>query len=117
MIHVLNKKTRGDLRNCWFPVEYIGRPTVLGNPFSHLSLPGLTRVGTREEAVHRYRLWLREQWKLNSTVKRELMRLVQLYRDTGELGLECWCAPLACHGDILKEAIEKIIAATRNRNR
>jgi hypothetical protein len=40
---------------------------------------------------------------------RELDRLVSLARD-GQLQLRCWCAPKACHGDVIAEIIKEAIA-------
>jgi hypothetical protein len=32
--------------------------------------------------------------------------LLELYKEKGKLELVCWCNPLACHGDIIKEYLE-----------
>ena len=70
---------------------YIGRPSKWGNPFTHLTVGlALYRVATREEAVARYEEWLREQPELMAALP-ELRGKV----------LGCWCAPKACHGDVL----------------
>lgn len=74
---------------------YIGRPTKWGNPYTHLERAlkkGMTLVGSREEAVERYREWAAEQFSVEE-IKAELRGKV----------LGCWCKPLACHGDVLKE--------------
>lgn len=63
---------------------YVGRPSKWGNPYS-------LRTYTRAEAIVRYERWL------------------GLRIDAGELDLAelrgrdlvCWCAPEACHGDVL----------------
>jgi hypothetical protein len=103
-IQVENKKTYRGLG------EYIGRPSVLGNPFSHTPGPLVkVVVKTREEAVERYYNWLREEWKRNTAVKAELLRLAKIYRDTGKLTLICWCAPQKCHGDVLATVIPKLV--------
>lgn len=65
---------------------YIGRPSKWGNPFS------IGRDGTREQVVEKYRRWL-----ASNTVLQE-----QLHDLKGKT-LGCWCAPNACHGDILME--------------
>jgi hypothetical protein len=71
---------------------YIGRPSVFGNPFSHLAVSAARfKVATREEAVAAYEQWLFEHPDLVAQVKRELRNKV----------LGCWCAPLTCHGDVL----------------
>jgi hypothetical protein len=60
------------------------------NPFE------IGRDGTREEVIAKYRTWLGEQ--------PHLMKLLPTLR--GKV-LGCWCAPKACHGDVLKELAER----------
>jgi Domain of unknown function (DUF4326) len=63
---------------------YIGRPAKWGNPFK------IGRDGNRGEVIALYECWLREDDTLMATL--------------GELRgkvLGCWCAPRACHGDVL----------------
>jgi hypothetical protein len=65
---------------------YIGRPSKWGNPFE------IGRDGTRYEVIEKYRVWIQSQPKLLA--------------DLGELKgkvLGCFCAPLACHGDVLEQ--------------
>jgi hypothetical protein len=61
---------------------YIGRPSKWGNPFI------IGRDGTRSEVIQKYRCWVAEQPELD---------LLELKGKD----LVCWCAPLACHGDVL----------------
>jgi Domain of unknown function (DUF4326) len=65
---------------------YIGRPSKWGNPF------GIGKDGTRADVIAKYRRWLMTQpsW---------LAALPELRGKT----LGCWCAPHACHGDVLVE--------------
>ena len=81
--------------------EYIGRPSPLGNPFV------IGRDGTRDEVIAKYRSWLLAQLDENkpSAVLTEMDRLVNLYENNETLTLVCWCAPKACHGDVLAQAI------------
>lgn len=65
---------------------YIGRPSKWGNPFT------IGKDGTRKEVIEKYREWI----KIQSLDLRELKGKT----------LGCWCAPLPCHGDVLKEIIE-----------
>ncbi len=69
---------------------YIGRPSVWGNPFE------IGKDGSREEVVAKYREWILTQ--------PELLELLPLLR--GKV-LGCWCAPKACHGDVLMELANK----------
>lgn len=66
---------------------YIGRPSKWGNPFV------IGRDGTRDDVVRKYQEWLLAQPNLVSAARQELRG-----RD-----LLCFCAPLACHGDVLLE--------------
>lgn len=90
--------------------EYIGRGNPLGNPFTHQQgTLAKTIVATREEAVTRYRTWLIEQIQENNpAVVRELLRLLEIAKH-GDLYLRCFCAPKACHGDVIKECLEHFL--------
>lgn len=78
--------------------EYIGRPSILGNPFASLS---------REEAIEAYDAYLREKIAEKDTViVGELERLYQIANNE-PLRLICWCSPLPCHGDIIKNVINE----------
>lgn len=63
---------------------YIGRPSKWGNPFV------IGRDGNREEVVQKYHDWILTQPQL----------LKDLHELKGKV-LACWCAPQACHGDVL----------------
>jgi hypothetical protein len=88
--------------------EYIGRGSPLGNPYSHLpNTKALFRVDTREQAISSYETWLDQQIKTeNPDVVHELVRL---YRkaETGPVKLVCYCAPKACHGDVIRRILLK----------
>jgi len=65
---------------------YIGRPGKWGNPFV------IGRDGDRGQVIARYREWIMTQPRLLAAL--------------GELRgkrLGCFCAPAACHGDVLAE--------------
>lgn len=71
---------------------YIGRPSEWGNPFSDKPKSRAeVRVDTREEAIACYEEWVKTQPEMIEKIKRELKDKV----------LGCWCAPRACHGDVL----------------
>ncbi len=93
-ITVVNKRQPKDGHR-----EYVGRPSPLGNPYplSHYE---------REESIRLYKRWL---WHKiihkDEDVIRELDRLLHVYAVDGELQLECWCAPKACHADVIKRVL------------
>jgi hypothetical protein len=70
---------------------YVGRPSIFGNPYSHLPGKGEVDVATREEAIEAHRLWLQRTPELVDRIRRVLRG-----KD-----LLCWCAPFACHADTL----------------
>lgn len=90
MPKVYNKRNNDAPRDA----VYVGRPTKWGNRWTHLNYGrGEIKVATREEAIEKYREWLMSQPDMIRQAKVELRG-----KD-----LVCWCAPLACHADILME--------------
>ena len=93
----------------------IGRPSVFGNPFSHLSHSRAEVVVTdRYTAIMRYATWV--VTGKDPQLKRPPTSIHAAIRRGGldkQLPLMCFCAPLACHGDVLDEirTPEKLAAA------
>jgi hypothetical protein len=69
---------------------YIGRPSKWGNPFV------IGKDGDRSQVIAKYRAWVVTQPHLMTALP-ELKGKV----------LACFCAPLACHGDVLAELASK----------
>jgi len=91
--------------------EYIGRGSPLGNPFTNIPTGTHAKyvVASREEAVNNYALWLQEQiHNQQPHILAELNRLADLAM-TQPIKLVCFCAPKKCHGDVIKEVLEKAI--------
>lgn len=65
---------------------YIGRPSKWGNPFV------IGRDGSRAEVIAKYGAWIVTQ-----------TRLMDALDELRGRDVVCWCAPLACHGDVLVE--------------
>lgn len=66
---------------------YIGRGSKWGNPFI------INQHGNRAEVIAKYKEHIQNDPKLFAEAKTELI---------GK-NLVCFCAPLACHGDVLLE--------------
>ena len=66
------------------------RPSKWGNPYQ------IGRDGTRQEVIAKYRAWIIQQPALMAALP-ELAGKV----------LGCWCAPKACHGDVLAELVDR----------
>jgi uncharacterized protein DUF4326 len=104
MIHVVNiRKPIPD----YTAAVYIGRK-MPGRPASPLAnLYKIKRESERPEALNRYRLWLEQQMQSDTPARAEIQRLAEIAKRT-DLLLLCWCAPKPCHGDVIKEFIERI---------
>lgn len=107
MITVQNKRKGGK-------GIYIGRGnkrtpgSVLGNPFK------MKHEGDRDRVVEEYRSWLEDQMKQEGSVREEIYRLADLAKAGNAVNLVCWCAPKRCHGDVVKETVERILATEQN---
>lgn len=91
---------------------YIGRGSILGNPYTHQKLidtKALYEVCSRKVAIAKYQEYFLEQWQKNNEFRNEVLSLTNLAIKHQELYLVCYCSPLACHGDILKKHIEHLI--------
>ena len=79
---------------------YVGRPTVLGNPFK------IDEHTTREISIQRYAEWLKSKIKSrNSTIIQHLHIMEKILQEEGKLNLVCWCAPKMCHADLIKQVL------------
>ena len=84
---------------------YVGRPSVLGNPYV------IGHDGSRHDVVDQYRAWLREQYRHDGAVRRALRQLVMRYLTDGALTLICWCAPQPCHAEVIRDAVLGMVQA------
>ena len=86
MARILNKRVHG----VPFGAEYVGRPSKFGNPFT------IGRAGSREEVIQKFEVWL-----LSAD---NGLNIDDLHSLRGK-DLVCWCAPEACHAQILMKYI------------
>jgi hypothetical protein len=82
---------------------YVGRPSVLGNPFA------IGRDGDRAEVIAKYRVWLWERVKARGKVFEELVRIKK--KAEAEDVYLVFCKPLACHGDVVKACVNWMLSA------
>ena len=83
---------------------YVGRPSTLGNRYSHKAIAGTIRVTTREAAIAEYRRWLDAQ-PPDSDARRMLREIADAVRAERRVALECHCAPLPCHAEVVREHV------------
>ena len=93
MIRVVNKRTYEG------PGEYIGRPSIFGNPYRE------GKDGTREECVAKYEPYFEKRYAEDEGF-REAVHALAHQALVGELILICWCDPLPCHGHIIRDFIQ-----------
>ena len=70
---------------------YIGRGSKWGNPFV------IGKDGNREQVISKYEAYIRSP---------QCDKLRQSLHELQDKTLGCYCAPKACHGDILKIMVE-----------
>ena len=71
---------------------YIGRPSIFGNPFS-------VKEYGREGCIARYKEYFYKRIKEDVKFKEAVLKLK-------DKTLGCFCKPLACHGDVIKEYLD-----------
>lgn len=98
-VRVVSKRAGGDKPVAGEVVVNIARPSILGNPFH------MAHEGQRKQVIDQYREWLRDQFKRRTPVRAEVERIAARVKAGEHIALQCWCAPCACHGDVIIEAI------------
>ena len=91
-----------NLRNTKFENAYDVRVDrynkVLGNKFY------MSNENKRDLVCEQYKEWFyRMIAENNAEVINELNRLLDIYKRFGKLRLFCWCYPLRCHSETIKE--------------
>lgn len=83
---------------------YIGRGSVLGNPFFMHS------EEDRNKVCDDYEKYFIERYKAkDSELLDELSRLVETAFEQGYIKLGCFCAPRRCHGDTIKKFLNNVL--------
>lgn len=101
VIHIRDAKP-GDIycgRKSSFPTSMgLVDFSILGNPYP------ITKKRTREETIEMYRNHITARLSTYSSVFRTLKE----WSERGDINLVCFCAPLACHCDVIKSIIEEM---------
>lgn len=91
-----------------FPIYRGG--SILGNPYTDKPLKGtmaVYRVKDRDEAIKRYSSYFDMQYGRNKEFTTAIDEIYEIYKSGEDVYLECYCAPLPCHGDIIVKKLEK----------
>mgnify|MGYP002622184085 CR=1 FL=1 len=89
---------------------YIGRGSILGNPYTHLPLKrtiALYKAKSREEAIELYSGYFDLMYSCNKDFKAVVDEIYEKYKRGEDVYLECFCHPLSCHGDIIVQKLQK----------
>lgn len=84
--------------------------SVLGNPYTHKpinSTLAVFKAKNRDEAVEKYSSYFDAQYGRNKAFTEEIDEIYEKYKNGETVYLECYCAPLKCHGDIIVEKLQK----------
>lgn len=99
--------------------------SVLGNPYTDKPLKSTLAVfkaKNREEAIQKYDTYFDTQYGRNREFTTVIDEIYEKYKNGETVYLECYCAPLPCHGQIIVKKLqqrllkEKIKEAKENRN-
>ena len=89
---------------------YIGRPSILGNPFTHHGVKtNLAKLAfkTREEAIEAYEKYFDTMYGKDDEFTKAFDEIYEHYKNGEDIYLQCFCKPLACHGDIIANKLQK----------
>jgi|TARA_Y100000310_G_scaffold297893_1_gene331292 hypothetical protein len=91
-------------------IEYIGRGSVYGNPFV------IGRDGNRQEVIAKYEERLKTMYRSGGGTRlvNAIGTLSRRVREGEDIKLSCFCAPQACHGDVIKARIEMLNSALKD---
>lgn len=114
MIYVYNrlKEDHTDKENN-YPIY---RPSILGNPYyweKDKKTLAMFVVKTRDEAIDRYDAYFDRMYKGNAPFKFIIDEIYEKYKRGEDIYLECYCKPERCHGDIIKEKLERRLVKER----
>lgn len=106
MINIVNKRTH-------IPTDhdfYIGRGSPLGNPFIFQNSKfGAPNCCDREESIGLFKHYLLDKIEKHDRVICDELNRIYKVAKNGDVNLVCFCVPLKCHGEIIKEIIEEKI--------
>lgn len=77
--------------------------SVLGNPFP------MAGKEDRDNVCDKYKVWLTDQYKENSQIRKLINKLVKAHLSEKTFTLLCFCHPKRCHGDEIISFVLSII--------
>jgi len=90
---------------------YIGRGSILGNPYTHLPLKGTMAIyhtRNREEAIERYGGYFDLMYERDSEFKAVVDEIYEKYKKGEDIYFGCYCnSEEECHGGVIKKKLQK----------
>lgn len=106
MIKVIHKKDKDKFNN----VIYIGRGSVLGNPYTSIQdreTKAEFVVDSRKESIQAFKEYLLKKIEEKDEEICNTMNEIYTLATQGDVYLACYCRPKkTCHGDVIKEIVE-----------
>ena len=106
MIYIYNRRTETHNKNDF----YIGRGSILGNPYSHIKdrkTKAIYEAKDRDDAIDKYSHYFDLMYGSNKAFTQAIDEIFEVYKSGDDVFLGCFCKPLRCHGDVIKEKLEK----------
>jgi hypothetical protein len=89
---------------------YIGRPSILSNPFTYngcrTNIAKLS-LKTREDAIEAYKRYFDKMYGTNEEFTKAFDEIYRHYKNGEDIYLQCFCKPKPCHGDYIAEQLQR----------
>jgi hypothetical protein len=113
-VHVVNINTEdySNEKNYFYVGRIQKKQNPLSNPFTfngkRTSLKNLS-FKTREEAVEAYRKYFKAAYGMPGyeALTKSFNEIYEKYKRGEDIYLACYCHPLPCHADVIKEELQK----------
>ena len=97
----------------------IFRPYILSNPYTHIKDKKTLAtfvVSDRDTAIDMYEKYFDLMYGSNKQFTNEIDKIYEKYKSGEDIYLECYCKPQRCHGDIIKEKLERRLIKEKIQN-
>lgn len=108
MIHIININNEDKSKEKNF--YYCGRPSILGNPYTHLDKEQTLAVfqcQDRDESIDKYSDYYDIMYGHNIEFTTIIDEIYEKYKNGEEIYLGCFCKPKRCHCDVIKQKFEE----------
>lgn len=98
----------------------IYRGTLFGNPYTfNGKRSNLAKLSfkTRKEAIDAYKVYFDAMLETDEQFRHAFDILYEKYKNGEDIYLQCFCAPEPCHGEIIKNALQKRLITEKMRSK